>query len=34
MSGLRIGYVYAEEGFINQMMKVHDAITVCATGLS
>jgi aminotransferase len=34
MTGFRIGYVYAEEGFVNQMLKVHDAIAVCASGPS
>lgn len=34
MTGFRIGYVYAEEGFINQMLKIHDAVNVCAAAPS
>lgn len=34
ITGFRVGYVYAEEGFINQMLKVHDAVAVCASSVS
>lgn len=34
MTGWRIGYVYAEEGVINQMLKIHDAFAVSATAVS
>lgn len=30
MTGYRVGYVFAEEGIIRQMMKVHDAFIVSA----
>jgi len=30
MTGYRVGYVFAEEGMIRQMMKVHDAFIVSA----
>jgi aminotransferase len=30
MSGFRIGYVYAESGVINQMLKIHDAFVITA----
>lgn len=30
MTGYRIGYVFAEEGMVRQMMKVHDAFIVSA----
>jgi aminotransferase len=34
MTGYRIGYVYADPGLINQMMKVHDALCICAPRIS
>ncbi|MBI2136600.1 pyridoxal phosphate-dependent aminotransferase [Candidatus Woesearchaeota archaeon] len=34
MTGYRIGYVYADSGIINQMMKVHDAFCICAARIS
>jgi len=34
MTGWRIGYVYAEEGVINQMLKIHDAFAVSAATVS
>lgn len=30
MTGYRVGYVFAEEGMIRQMMKVHDAFVISA----
>lgn len=30
MTGFRVGYVFAEEGMIRQMMKVHDAFVISA----
>lgn len=30
MTGWRIGYSVAEEGIINQIMKIHDATVICA----
>ncbi len=34
MTGWRVGYVYAEEGVINQMLKIHDAFAVSAATVS
>lgn len=34
MSGHRLGFVYASEGYINHMLKIHDAFVVCANGLA
>lgn len=34
MTGWRIGYSIAEEGIRNQMLKVHDAIVICAPTIS
>ncbi len=34
MTGWRVGYVYAKEGVINQMLKIHDAFAVCAATIS
>lgn len=34
MTGYRCGYVVADEGIINQMAKVHDALVVCAPVVS
>jgi len=30
MTGWRVGYVFASEGLLDQMMKVHDALAICA----
>ena len=30
MTGWRIGYVFASEGILDQMMKIHDALAICA----
>jgi aminotransferase len=34
MTGWRIGYVYAPEGILDQIMKVHDAVAICAPSIS
>jgi aminotransferase len=34
MTGYRVGYSIAPEGILNQMMKVHDASTICAPCIS
>lgn len=34
MTGFRIGYAYAEEGVINQMLKLHDSFVVTAPTVS
>ena len=34
MTGYRIGYAFADEGIIDHMLKVHDALTVCAPAIS
>lgn len=34
MTGYRCGYVIAEEGVINQMAKIHDALVVCGPVVS
>ncbi|MFH1565521.1 MAG: pyridoxal phosphate-dependent aminotransferase [bacterium] len=34
MTGYRCGYVVAEEGIINQMAKIHDALVVCGPVVS
>ncbi|MBU0757018.1 MAG: pyridoxal phosphate-dependent aminotransferase [Nanoarchaeota archaeon] len=34
LTGYRLGYVYAAEGMINQLMKVHDASCICAPVIS
>ncbi len=34
MTGYRIGYAFATEGMLNQMMKIHDACCICASSLS
>jgi aminotransferase len=30
MTGWRIGYGFASEGILDQMMKIHDALAICA----
>jgi aminotransferase len=30
MTGWRIGYVFASEGILDQIMKIHDALAICA----
>jgi len=34
LTGYRVGYAFAEEGIISQMMKVHDALAICAPAIS
>jgi len=34
MTGWRVGYVYAPEGVLDQIMKIHDAVAICAPSLS
>ncbi|MBI4272909.1 pyridoxal phosphate-dependent aminotransferase [Candidatus Uhrbacteria bacterium] len=34
MTGYRVGFAYADEGIIDHMLKVHDALTICAPAIS
>ncbi len=34
MTGWRVGYVYTSEGILDQMMKIHDALSICAPTIS
>jgi aminotransferase len=34
MTGWRVGWIYAAEGIINQLLKVHDAMVICAPTIS
>lgn len=34
MTGYRVGYAFAEEGIIDHMLKVHDALQICAPAIS
>lgn len=34
MTGWRVGYVYASESVLDQIMKVHDAVAICAPAVS
>lgn len=34
LTGYRVGYAFACEGILDQMLKVHDALTICAPALS
>jgi aminotransferase len=34
MTGWRVGYVYAAEEVLDQIMKIHDAVAICAPTLS
>ncbi len=34
MTGYRVGYAYACEGIIDHMLKVHDALAICAPAIS
>lgn len=34
MTGYRIGFAYADEGLIYHMLKVHDALAICAPAIS
>jgi len=34
LTGYRVGYATADEGIIDHMLKVHDALTICAPAIS
>lgn len=34
LTGYRVGYAYADESLIDHMLKVHDALTICAPAIS
>jgi aminotransferase len=34
MTGYRVGFAYADSGIIDHMLKVHDALTICAPAIS
>lgn len=34
MTGWRVGYVYASEGILDHLMKIHDAMAICAPTVS
>ncbi len=34
LTGYRVGYAFADEGIIDHMLKVHDALTICAPAIS
>jgi aminotransferase len=34
MTGWRVGFVYTDEGFLDQIIKIHDAVAICAPTLS
>lgn len=34
MTGYRVGFAYANEGIIDHMLKVHDALQICAPAIS
>lgn len=34
LTGYRIGYVFAEQGIFDHMLKVHDALQICAPAIS
>lgn len=34
LTGYRIGYAFADSGIIDQMLKAHDALTICAPAIS
>ena len=34
LTGYRVGYAVAEQGIINHMLKVHDALAICAPAIS
>ncbi|MEK7542379.1 MAG: aminotransferase class I/II-fold pyridoxal phosphate-dependent enzyme [Patescibacteria group bacterium] len=34
LTGYRVGYVFAEQGIMNHMLKVHDALAICAPTIS
>ena len=34
MTGYRLGYAFGDEGIIDHMLKVHDALAICAPAIS
>ena len=34
LTGYRVGYAFADEGIINHMLKVHDALAICSPAIS
>jgi aminotransferase len=34
LTGYRVGFAYADEGLIDHMLKVHDALAICAPAIS
>jgi len=34
LTGYRVGYAFASEGILDHMLKVHDALTICAPAIS
>lgn len=34
LTGYRVGFAYADEGIIDHMLKVHDALAICAPAIS
>lgn len=34
LTGYRVGYAFAESGILDHMLKVHDALTICAPAIS
>lgn len=34
MTGYRVGYAFADEGIVDHMLKVHDALTICCPAIS
>lgn len=34
LTGYRVGYAFADKGIIDHMLKVHDALTICAPAIS
>lgn len=34
LTGYRVGYAFADEGIIDHMLKVHDALAICAPAIS
>lgn len=34
LTGYRVGYVFADSGIMDHMLKVHDALTICAPAIS
>ncbi|MBU4298860.1 pyridoxal phosphate-dependent aminotransferase [Patescibacteria group bacterium] len=34
LTGYRVGYAFADSGIIDHMLKVHDALTICAPAIS